>query len=185
MRGPVKPRIWPTLRKEDAMTESAPAWSAQSSGSLWRTAGGWIFLILGVAGLLLPVLPGVPLLIAGLVLLSADHRWARYCLRKVKLWTQELNRDQTKPANDQVVMRRPEWEPGLGMKSVHHNQPPRKPKERITMKSTQNESRAVSRQTRGQSHTACKLKFVLTSFLSNGDEKTDMIWMTGCRQNRK
>ncbi len=82
------------------MTELAPAWSTQSSGSLWRTVGGWIFVIVGVAGLLLPVLPGVPLLIAGLVLLSADHRWARNCLRKVKLWTQKLNRHRTKPAND-------------------------------------------------------------------------------------
>ena len=64
------------------MTESAPVWSTQSSGSLWRTVGGWIFVILGVAGLLLPVLPGAPLLIAGLVLLSADHHWARNCLRQ-------------------------------------------------------------------------------------------------------
>jgi uncharacterized protein len=87
------------------MTESAPMRSTQRSGSLWRTAGGWIFVILGVAGVLLPVLPGAPLLIAGLVLLSADHRWARNCLRKVKLWTHKLNRRQTKPANDHPVMR--------------------------------------------------------------------------------
>jgi Bacterial regulatory helix-turn-helix protein, lysR family len=40
-------------------------------------------------------------------------------------------------------------------------------------------------QTREQSHTASKLKFVLTSFLSNGDERKDMIWMIGCRQNLK
>jgi uncharacterized membrane protein YbaN (DUF454 family) len=75
------------------MTESVGVWSTQPSGSLWRNAGGWILLILGVAGLMLPVLPGVPLLIAGLVMLSADHRWARNCLRKGKLWIRKLHRN--------------------------------------------------------------------------------------------
>jgi uncharacterized protein len=134
------------------MTESAPVWSTHPSGSLWRNAGGWILVVLGVAGLLLPVLPGAPLLIAGLVLLSAHHRWARNCLRKVKLWTQKLNRHQTKPTNDHPVMRRPECEPGLSMKSVHHNQPPRKPKECITMKPTQSETELYATNPRTESH---------------------------------
>ena len=134
------------------MTESAPTWSTQSSGSLWRTVGGWIFVIAGVAGLLLPVLPGAPLLIAGLVMLSADHSWARNCLRKVKLWTQKLNRHRTKPANDDPVMRRPECEPGLCMKSVHHNQPPPKPKECNTMKLIQNETELYQASQRTESH---------------------------------
>jgi hypothetical protein len=38
------------------------------------------------------------------------------------------------------------------MKSVHHNQPPRKPKERITMKSTQNESQLYQANQRTESH---------------------------------
>jgi uncharacterized protein len=80
------------------MTESVQVWSTQPSGSLWRSAGGWILLVLGAAGLMLPVLPGVPLLIAGLVMLSADHRWARNCLRRVKLWARKLNRLRSKPA---------------------------------------------------------------------------------------
>jgi hypothetical protein len=126
------------------MRESAPTWSAQPSSSLWRNAGGWIFVILGVGGLLLPVLPGVPLLIAGLVLLSADHGWARNCLGKVKLWTQKLYRHPMKPANDQSVMQRPECEPGLREKKVHHNQPPLEPKECITMKPTQMETELYS-----------------------------------------
>jgi uncharacterized membrane protein YbaN (DUF454 family) len=90
------------------MTESVQVWSMQPSGSLWRSAGGWILLVLGAAGLMLPVLPGVPLLIAGLVLLSADHRWARNCLRRVKLWTRKLRRHRSKSANVHPIMPRPE-----------------------------------------------------------------------------
>ena len=129
-------------------------------------------MILGVAGLILPVLPGVPLLIAGLVLLSTDYRWARNCLRKVKSWTQKLNRHQMKPANDDPVMRRPECEPGLRMKSVHHNQPPRKPKESITMKPTQSETELYPANQEQNHLSASKLKFVLTSlFEQRGREE--------------
>jgi Putative transmembrane protein (PGPGW) len=81
------------------MTESVSVWSTQPSGSLWRTAGGWSFLVFGVAGLVLPVLPGVPLLLAGLIMLSADHHWARSCLRRVKLWIRKLNRHRSGLAN--------------------------------------------------------------------------------------
>jgi hypothetical protein len=81
------------------MTQSVSTWSTQPSGSLWRTAGGWTFLVVGVAGLVLPVLPGVPLLIAGLVMLSADYHWARTCLRRLKLWIRKLNRHRSGLAN--------------------------------------------------------------------------------------
>lgn len=80
------------------MTESAQVFRPQPSGSLCRSAGGWILVVLGVAGLMLPVLPGAPLLIAGLVMLSADHRWARNCLRRVRVWTRKLHLHRPKPA---------------------------------------------------------------------------------------
>ena len=81
------------------MTQSVSTWNIQQSGSLWRTAGGWTFLVVGVAGLVLPVLPGVPLLIAGLVMLSADYHWARTSLRRLKLWIRKLNRHRSGLAN--------------------------------------------------------------------------------------
>ena len=40
-------------------------------------AVGWGLVILGGAGLLLPVLPGVMLLILGLSFLSLEYKWAR------------------------------------------------------------------------------------------------------------
>lgn len=38
---------------------------------------GWALLAAGLSGLVLPVIPGIPLLIAGLAILSSQHRWAR------------------------------------------------------------------------------------------------------------
>jgi uncharacterized protein len=90
------------------MTESVQVWSTPPPGSLWRNASGWTLLILGAVGLMLPFLPGVPLLIAGLVMLSADYRWARNCLRRVKLWTRKLHRHRSKPTNVHPIVRRPE-----------------------------------------------------------------------------
>ena len=40
-------------------------------------ASGWSLLVLGSAGLFLPVLPGVLLLVVGLSILSMEYRWAR------------------------------------------------------------------------------------------------------------
>ncbi len=66
-----------------------PAWMAKPARplSLWRTALGWAFVCAGIIGLILPVIPGVPLLLAGLVILSARYRWAavgvRWLRRKV------------------------------------------------------------------------------------------------------
>ena len=95
----------PLFWKDAQMTESVPVWSTEPSGSLWRNAGGWTLVILGVAGLILPVLPGIPLLIMGLVLLSADYRWARTCLRMVKLWTRKLNRHRSRLADANPIMK--------------------------------------------------------------------------------
>ena len=38
---------------------------------------GWMFLVLGTAGLFLPVLPGVLFLLIGLSILSVEYEWAR------------------------------------------------------------------------------------------------------------
>ena len=43
-------------------------------------------LLLGVIGLVLPLLPGIPLLIAGLVILSREYDWARRLLAKGQRW---------------------------------------------------------------------------------------------------
>jgi uncharacterized membrane protein YbaN (DUF454 family) len=58
--------------------------SVRSVVPVSRVIGGWLCLIGGVAGLVFPVLPGVPLLLAGLFLLSTNYQWARQCLHWLK-----------------------------------------------------------------------------------------------------
>ncbi len=51
-----------------------------------RTAAGLVLLVVGVAGLVLPVLPGIPILIAGLALLGADHPLRVAITRRLERW---------------------------------------------------------------------------------------------------
>ena len=47
-------------------------------------AAGWILLMLGAIGLVLPILPGVLLLIVGLSILSVEYAWARRCMSSLR-----------------------------------------------------------------------------------------------------
>jgi uncharacterized protein len=51
---------------------------------LWRKVCGWVLIVLGLAGCLLPIAPGIPFLIAGLALLAEDYAWARTLQAKAK-----------------------------------------------------------------------------------------------------
>lgn len=45
---------------------------------------GWIFIVLGIAGLFLPVLQGILFLLIGLIILSTEYVWAHKLLAKIK-----------------------------------------------------------------------------------------------------
>jgi uncharacterized protein YqgC (DUF456 family) len=52
-----------------------------------RVAGGSALLIVGLAGWILPVIPGWPFVIPGLILLGEEFHWARRTLEWLKkLW---------------------------------------------------------------------------------------------------
>ena len=51
----------------------------------WLKVGlGWCLLVVGVAGLFLPVIQGLLCIASGLTLLSTEYRWAASCLAWVK-----------------------------------------------------------------------------------------------------
>ncbi|HSF30025.1 MAG TPA: PGPGW domain-containing protein [Candidatus Tectomicrobia bacterium] len=51
----------------------------------WFKVGvGWCLLVVGVAGLFLPVIQGLLCIASGLTLLSTEYRWASVCLEWVK-----------------------------------------------------------------------------------------------------
>lgn len=56
----------------------------------FRLVVGWVCVLLGIAGIILPIIPGIPFLVAGLALLSTEHRWVRSLLvwtkRKLGRW---------------------------------------------------------------------------------------------------
>ncbi len=45
-------------------------------------ATGWLCIVLGIAGLFLPILQGVLFLIIGLLILSREYTWARNLLQR-------------------------------------------------------------------------------------------------------
>jgi uncharacterized membrane protein YbaN (DUF454 family) len=57
-----------------------------------RKASGWTLLAAGIAGCILPVIPGIPLLLAGLLILAQDYLWAKSALGKTKRWAVHVRR---------------------------------------------------------------------------------------------
>jgi uncharacterized membrane protein YbaN (DUF454 family) len=45
---------------------------------------GWGLIVLGAAGLFLPLLPGTPLLVLGLMVLSREYVWARRLMTRIR-----------------------------------------------------------------------------------------------------
>ena len=42
-----------------------------------RRAGGFTLIAFGLLGTLLPIMPGIPLIIAGIALVGSEHPWVR------------------------------------------------------------------------------------------------------------
>jgi uncharacterized membrane protein YbaN (DUF454 family) len=61
----------------------------------WRTLSGYGLLIIGIAGCLLPIIPGFPFLIAAAAILGWDH-WA------IKPWAKHLRRFKPDAGADSV-----------------------------------------------------------------------------------
>jgi uncharacterized membrane protein YbaN (DUF454 family) len=51
---------------------------------IWVLIAGWSFILLGIAGLVLPFLQGVLFILVGLIILSSQYAWARLWLAKLR-----------------------------------------------------------------------------------------------------
>ena len=84
---------------------------AQNRSLLWhsiRVTFGVILCVVGILGTLLPVIPGVPLIVAGVALLGTDHWLVKPVKDRVDRW-----RGVVPHIGDAVV--RPTDRPGLGL----------------------------------------------------------------------
>lgn len=53
---------------------------------------GWAFILLGIAGLFLPILQGVLFILIGLAILSSEYVWAHHLLAKLKARFPKISR---------------------------------------------------------------------------------------------
>jgi hypothetical protein len=51
-----------------------------------RVVAGLVLLVVGLAGLVLPLLPGIPIMIAGFALLGSDHPLHVAVRRRLERW---------------------------------------------------------------------------------------------------
>jgi uncharacterized protein len=71
--------------------------------------GGWIFILLGLGGLMLPLFPSLLLLLMGLVILSTEYVWAHQLLTKMRLRFARVS-----PATDRVATKASDWVGRIG-----------------------------------------------------------------------
>lgn len=45
---------------------------------------GWALVALGAIGIILPILPGIPVLLVGLFILSSEYVWAHQLLERIR-----------------------------------------------------------------------------------------------------
>ena len=55
-----------------------------------REISGFVLLIAGLVGCLIPLIPGSPMVIAGAALLGADHPRIRPSIRRLEQWSDLL-----------------------------------------------------------------------------------------------
>ncbi len=72
---------------------------------------GWAFILLGIAGLFLPILQGVLFLLIGLIILSSEYVWAHQLLHRLRTRFPSVARHA-----DQASARASAWLARLGSK---------------------------------------------------------------------
>ena len=68
---------------------------------LLRTASGLLLITVGAVGLALPIIPGIPLLLAGVAIMGRDHRLLRPVFKRIDAWRQRRNASTPNQRSDQ------------------------------------------------------------------------------------
>jgi Putative transmembrane protein (PGPGW) len=71
------------LRTERGKTTSCGIYKDMAVKRISLQVLGWVLLAIGLVGLFLPLLPGIPLALAGLFILSRQYAWARLLRDKI------------------------------------------------------------------------------------------------------
>jgi len=70
---------------------------------------GWLFILLGIAGLFLPVLQGILFLVIGLLILSREYSWARNLLERFERRFPEASKKATRVSRRMRARMRLAW----------------------------------------------------------------------------
>jgi uncharacterized protein len=54
--------------------------------ALLRTIAGVTLITIGLVGIVLPIIPGIPLLLAGVATMGRDHPWLRPVMARLDRW---------------------------------------------------------------------------------------------------
>jgi Putative transmembrane protein (PGPGW) len=78
----------------------------------WLKVGaGWCLLVVGVAGLFLPVMQGLLCIAGGLTLLSTEYQWAGVCLEWVKRTIRLHKKDGRSQRQSEAAAQLPDGRP--------------------------------------------------------------------------
>ncbi|HEU4389822.1 MAG TPA: hypothetical protein VFV34_18595 [Blastocatellia bacterium] len=71
----------------------------------FRVIGGFALIVAGVLGVMLPIIPGTPLLIAGVALVGTDHPKIQFFVRWIERFTKRklFQPKDEKPGESEVV----------------------------------------------------------------------------------
>ena len=69
--------------------------------ALMRTVAGVMLITIGLIGLVLPIIPGIPLLIAGVATMGRDHPLLRPVFTRLNRW--RSRRASQKPSSQQPL----------------------------------------------------------------------------------
>ena len=70
---------------------------ACEANAVWRkirVVTGLTLIGLGLLGMLVPVVPGIPLLIAGVALVGTNHPWVRPLMVRLRAWRRKWKRSR-------------------------------------------------------------------------------------------